>query len=88
MDEVMIGVSIAVGVLYLIILFAVCSKFASIAAMKGHDKDTHFWWCFFCGIFGMLAVIALPDRNIPKPRSSTHNTYKPQTRSSDELPDL
>lgn len=84
----MIAIGIIVGVLYLIILFAVCFKFASIAEMKGHNKDSYFSWCFFCGIFGMLAVIALPDRNVSKSRSSSHSTYKPQSNSSDELPDL
>ena len=97
MYEAMIGVSIAVGVLYVIILFAICFKFASIAEMKGHNKSTYFWWCFWCGIFGMLVVIALPDRNMPKTNSSAAGIAQPQNRqaytqqtnsNSDELPDL
>ena len=88
MNEVVIGVSIVILVLYLIISLAACSKFSEIAAMKGHDKSTYYCWCFFCGIIGMMAVIALPDRNIPKNRSGSHNTYKSQPNPNDELPDL
>ncbi len=86
--EVVLGISIAVCVLYLIIAFAVCFKFASIAEMKGHDKDTHFWWCFWCGLFGMLAVIALPDRNKPKSYSYSQEPRRTQHTLNDDLPDL
>ena len=84
----MIAICMVPCILYLIIVCAVCSKFASIAEMKGHDKSTHFWWCFWCGIFGMLAVIALPDRNVSQSRSASYNTYSQQATPNDELPDL
>lgn len=33
------------------------------AVMKGYGEDCHIWAiCFWCGLFGYLYVISLPDK--------------------------
>lgn len=33
------------------------------AVMKGYGEDSHIWAiCFWCGLFGYLYVISLPDK--------------------------
>ncbi len=80
----MVGIIIVIALIYLTICLAAASKFADIAEMKGHGRSPWFGWCFWTGIFGMLMVVALPDR-------STKTTSSPEvqeTSISDELPDL
>ena len=62
MDELFVWLVIGV-IIGLIIVYIAARSFGKIAEMKGHDGKTYFWWVFWLGIFGMMMVIALPDRN-------------------------
>ncbi len=62
MDELFVWFVIGV-IIGLIIVYIAARSFGKIAEMKGHDGKTYFWWVFWLGIFGMMMVIALPDRN-------------------------
>ena len=41
----------------------IVNEFASIAEKKGHRRNRYWHLCFWLGIMGILAVIALPDMN-------------------------
>ena len=56
-------VAIIFGILIgLAIDWAAADAFYKIAQMKGHSDRKYFWWSFLVPPFGMLMVIALPDR--------------------------
>lgn len=71
------------------------SEFQKIADEKGYgDSNKYFWYTFLFGIYGMLLVIALPDRNL-KPtvvvtrEENKEQDYKRQeTKYEEELPDI
>jgi len=63
-------------VLVLLLTLAVSFKFAEIAEMKGYDRSTYFWWCFLCGLPGLLVVIALPERKQKYTNSSASRRAK------------
>ena len=66
---------------YLIIALLVATKLDEIARMKGHDTG-YTAWVFFTGIFGMIMVVALPDRSRREP-VIIKNEPKPE-----ELPEI
>ena len=82
--------------------YFVASSFRNIAEMKGHDGRVYFWWTFCLAFFGMMMVIALPDRNqtVSLSDESVQKIVKGVSRSaasapapvfapqSDELPSL
>lgn len=63
MDEFFVWFVIGVIIGLIINYFFVARSFRDIAEMKGHDGRAYFWLVFWLGIFGMMMVIALPDRN-------------------------
>lgn len=48
----------------LLLVNALCAYFMKQSAvMKGYGEDSHIWAiCFWCGLFGYLYVISLPDK--------------------------
>ena len=63
-------------ILVLVLLGFIAKEFASIAEQKGYPGNKYFWWTFFTTIFGMLMVVALPDRgNREKPVSDDEIPY-------------
>lgn len=59
----MILVLLLVAVVLLFLAYFIAAEFEGIAKEKGFDEDKrYFWWCFLLPIFGILMVIALPDR--------------------------
>lgn len=64
-------------------------KFAEAAEAKGYNGG-YFWIVFFCGIFGMLYIIALPDRNNKNIiiKENNQDTKKESTVDDDRLPEL
>lgn len=58
----MVGASV-LGLLFgLIIAYYAAKEFEEIAAKKGYTDKKYFWWSFLMPPFGMLMVVALPDR--------------------------
>lgn len=56
-------VAIFLGILVALVIGVIISlEFSNIAADKGYVGDKYFWYPFLFGIFGMLIVVALPDR--------------------------
>ena len=71
------GFLIFLGCVVVIIVWAiVASEFRHIAAKKGYDEAKYFWFTFLFSIYGMLMVVALPDR-------LTGNGYRENTESED-----
>ncbi len=88
-----ISAMITIGFWIIVIYFVVIGifmaiKFGLIAEEKGHDNC--FWIVFFCGIFGMLYVIALPDRNQKNIVIEEKEHESKETPASDDmrLPEL
>ena len=65
----------------LAISYFAAKEFEGIAAKKGFADQKYFWWTFLAAPFGMLMVIALPDRG---------NVQVTQTApiAADDLPEL
>ena len=72
-------------------------KFIDVVVEKGYERSFNWFWAvFFGGIFGIMYIIALPDRNreyhesilreLLKENNSTTTTIV--SNDKDELPDL
>lgn len=61
MESIVLGFFLILVCVCLPIRLLEAEKFDKIALMKGYKG--YFKWVFWCGIAGMLIVIALPDRN-------------------------
>ncbi len=58
----MLYILIAAFVLLTLNILCACLMEQS-AATKGYEKESHIWAiCFWCGLFGYLYVISLPDK--------------------------
>lgn len=77
------GVLWIVGIVAIIITIAVSVKFDEIATDKGYDSG-YGWWVFFTGIFGMIMVVALPDK---RRRGSVIINNEPEPKP-EELPEI
>ena len=66
----------------LVICWAAAEEFCKIAEMKGYPERKYFWWSFLIPPFGMLMVVALPDRRIGAAPAAQ------QTQPDDQLPAL
>ena len=87
-----------VVVIFLLAMWICISyKFIDVVVEKGYEHSSKwFWVVFFCGIFGIMYIIALPDRNREYHESILRNVLKEigptaaETASDDkdELPDL
>ena len=73
---------------FLIVGIFMAVKFGLLAEEKGHNNC--FWLVFFCGIFGMLYVIALPDHSQKNVVSKEKENDREQAPASDDnrLPEL
>ena len=85
------AVLMLIWIVMLVIGFFVAKEFQNIAEQKGHgDSSKYFWYTFLLAPYGMLMVIALPDRGIKS--TGTMNEVRKEVVAkqviSDELPDL
>ena len=67
------------AIVWIVLMIFVAQAFRDIAEMKGHNAEKYFWWTLILGVFGMLMVVALPDRAAEKAAANAPN---------DELPEL
>ena len=87
----MLNIVFWVVFLYVVaIQFFMAVKFAQVAEEKGYTSGGYFLIVFFCGIFGMLYIIALPDRGkrnvvIQEIKNVSNEDYEAE---EDRLPDL
>ena len=86
-----------VVIFVLVMWICISYKFIDVVVEKGYEHSSKwFWVVFFCGIFGIMYIIALPDRNREYHESILRNVLKEigptaaETASDDkdELPDL
>lgn len=78
------GVAFVFGaVIGLMIAYYAAKEFEAIAAMKGFVDKKYFWWSFLMPPFGMLMVVALPDRAFAQNRNPQAASDQP-----DDLPEL
>lgn len=78
-------ITVCIAIYSLVVRVFMAQKFAEVAEEKGHGKG-FFWIVIFCGLLGMLYIIALPDRN----RYSVTLQEKENDYASDDdcLPEL
>ena len=78
-------------VIYIVVVqFFMAVKFSQVAEEKGYTSGGYFLIVLFCGIFGMLYIIALPDRGrrnvvIQETEKTKNKDYEVE---DDRLPDL
>ena len=87
------AVLVLVWIILLVIGFFVAKEFQYIAEQKGYaDSSKYFWYTFLLAPYGMLMVIALPDRGVkvaaPLSVSKKEPVVVTKQVLSDELPDL
>lgn len=78
-------------IIYFVINLFIAMEFQSIAEQKGYNNSSkYFWYTFLLNPYGMLMVVALPDRvGKASTISNVNKTGAEVNRSiSDELPDL
>ena len=53
-----------IAAIVILLINALCAYFMKQSAvMKGYGEDSRIWAiCFWCGLFGYLYVISLPDK--------------------------
>ena len=85
MDVGLIILYIFLGFVFLAINFYLATEFQTVAEAKGYKETKYQWICFFCGIAGMLLVIALPNKS--EASADKQNASKKED-NIDELPDL
>ena len=83
------AVLMLIWIVMLVIGFFVAKEFQNIAEQKGHgDSSKYFWYTFLLAPYGMLMVIALPDRGKPAVTNNVRQEHVAKQVISDELPDL
>lgn len=82
------GLVVFIGFIVLGLCAIIAMEFQRVAADKGYTGSRYYWYPFLFGIFGMLLIIALPDRG-GKNQTPIILTEAPKSASAaDEIPDL
>lgn len=79
---------IILGAVALLTLWVyVCKEFSNIAHEKGYVSSRYFWWTFFLSLFGIMMVVALPDRGTQRVVEASDKAAAP-AELTEELPDI
>ena len=66
MDTLTALLILAGSLIFLWLWYLFCRVFYQIAEEKGFPEKKYLWLPYWLGIFGMLLVVALPDRGVQK----------------------
>lgn len=79
---------IIIGFVVLGLCAIIAMEFQSVAHDKGYTGSKYYWYPFLFGIFGMLLIIALPDRSGKNQTQVTLTDARKSAEGADEIPDL